>query len=150
MRHHVESTEGPGGEQALDEMERQMENQTEQDQMEEFYHDIPPDLMETSESDLEDPHLYSPPPQPNTNPYRTTLSKLTDEQIMAALVERCAAFVCQCGLIFSQQSMYNSHKEWHGTKQPKQCSHCGYTATNWNQFMHHIFTHGKAQGDSHS
>ncbi len=71
----------------------------------------------------------------------TSLSKFTDEQILAKLVERSAAFVCLCGVIFKDQTLYYLHRGCHNTNDPKKCSLCGYSAKDWNDFHTHFLVH---------
>ena len=69
------------------------------------------------------------------------LSKFSDEEILAKLAERGAAYVCVCGVIFKDKSLYFLHLGCHNNNNPQKCSFCGFAATDWYDFHSHFTTH---------
>ena len=70
-----------------------------------------------------------------------SLASFSDEEILAKLLERNATFVCKCGIIFRDQALFSLHRGTHSSKNPFECSFCGYVAPNWYDFMSHFYFH---------
>ena len=75
----------------------------------------------------------------NSNP----LAQFSSAQILACLEERNAAFTCECGVVFEDQTLYFLHRGCHNSSNPRKCSFCHYEAPNWYDFTTHFFQHKK-------
>ena len=72
-----------------------------------------------------------------------SLGDYTDEEILAKLLERNATFVCKCGIIFRDQTLFYLHRGTHSSKNPYECSFCGHVASDWYDFTSHFYFHSK-------
>lgn len=86
------------------------------------------------------------PSDPSKSSDVDVLSQFTNEQILANLSQRQAAFVCTCGAVFRNRALFYMHRSCHAPANPHQCSFCGYVAANWYSFQAHFFQHKPKTG----
>ena len=68
-----------------------------------------------------------------------TIADINDNLIFKELISRPNFHSCVCPLIFTDKTAFYCHKGVHGIPNPKQCSHCQQSFSDWHNFMSHSF-----------
>ena len=110
---------------------------------------VSPKQQRMADSRCEEPEVLNQSPQKLPSAKRSlvpvakalTIDDFSSEEILAKLLERKATFVCKCGIIFRDQTLFYLHRGTHSSQDPYKCSFCGHLASDWYDFNSHQYFH---------